>query len=84
MGIRIGWLSHILCPGESWCKRCQTTWNFVTPHDIPCGGALFCFALCEKCWNETSLQQRIGYHRYAFGKCEDWKIIESNIRQADR
>lgn len=62
MNLRIGKISNLLAPGYSHCRRCQTNWRFVTPHDTDWGWK-GCIALCEKCWRELTPEQRLPYYR---------------------
>lgn len=83
-GRRIGPISWYLGPGYSQCQRCKTTWAFVEPHAVdyalcsdnddsfvePDGkmGGSGIFFLCEQCWNECSVNERVHYARVIFDK----------------
>lgn len=62
MNWRIGRVGKLFAPSYGWCLRCQTPWAFVPYHSTD-WGSKGCIALCEKCWHELSLHQRLPYYR---------------------
>tara|TARA_A200000159_G_scaffold72689_1_gene67445 strand:+ start:258 stop:542 length:285 start_codon:yes stop_codon:yes gene_type:complete len=62
MDIRIGILSKLITPNHGSCSHCNTTWAFVTPHEVPynrSGGSFF--IVCEKCNKEATIEQLLAY-----------------------
>lgn len=72
-------LSAILAPRYSWCMRCGTAWKFVegravyynkpseSTTDKPWGH----FALCQECWDECDVEERVQHHMAAFNQYTD-------------
>lgn len=93
LNVRLGTWSQRLAPGYSWCFRCETPWLFVKHHDTEyveltetqAGRA--CFALCEKCWAELTIKQRMPYYRQLWehweslgvGEERHWQDIEAAV-----
>ncbi len=83
--MRLGRISQWFAPGYSWCVRCKTSWRFIEPHVTPYTGNVYeggrgAFALCEKCWQESSLPERIAYYIDRFGGQEEWPLIKAAVR----
>jgi len=68
--IRFGKITKFLTPGYSWCKRCFTTWYFVNGHSTSYSETSGCFPLCEECWAECSIEERLPFYRELF---EEWR-----------
>ena len=62
MNLRIGKISKFLFMNYSYCKKCETTWNLVKPHNVMYSSQRGCFHLCEKCWNESDQMDRLLYY----------------------
>ena len=63
-------------PGFSYCKRCGFPWNFAAHfrgghHSVNYErsyGIIWYgshFALCEKCWTKTTIEEKIHYYTQA-------------------
>lgn len=68
MNIRIGkisqWLPYtkLSSPYLSFCLKCNTTWSFVKCKEIRYDTFSFHFALCKKCFSESSIEERIFFY----------------------
>lgn len=62
MNIRLGPITRVLAPGHSWCRRCDTTWAFVGERVVEYAPGKGVFALCVKCWDEATVQERLDAH----------------------
>lgn len=65
MNVRLGRWSQILAPHYSFCQRCGTPWRFVKERTIPFYDHTGKFAMCEKCWDECSLYERVQHFQSA-------------------
>lgn len=89
--LRLGWISRLLEPHQSWCGRCHTTWAFVEGHTTRYRDGRGCFPLCEKCWIDLATPTaRMPFYRTLFAKWQrdgrndvTWEEIESAV-QAER
>lgn len=70
MNLRIGKISRLVSPGWGSCYRCYTTWNFVKSHITSINHTSGCFPLCEKCWAELSVYERIPFYKQLY---DSWK-----------
>ncbi len=96
--LRLGAWSRLFAPGYGRCRACGTPWLFVYPHTTEYGrhtyyptqgigwGPKGCFPLCEKCWTERTIIQRLPYYWDHFlagghniGSSARWKLIESAV-----
>lgn len=57
-----GLLSQLLAPGHGFCPRCQTSWKYAKGHSVAYDKGQGCFPLCEDCWWESSLSEKIEYY----------------------
>lgn len=62
LNIRLGRWSQILAPGYSYCRRCKTPWLFVEERTVWYTRSSGQFALCIKCWDEATAEQRVAAH----------------------
>lgn len=85
MGLRIGRISRLLSPGYGACEKCKTTWNFVEPHSVDLTWGHGTFALCEKCWDESTEEERVHYHYQVWIKyhsgIREWEPVEEAVRE---
>lgn len=51
-----------LAPGYGTCFRCDIPWKFIKGHPTPYGGGRACFPLCEMCWQELTIEERLPYY----------------------
>ncbi len=83
MYFRIGKVSKLIFPGYGFCKKCNTTWNLVRIKDVAYSEDGGCFHLCEKCWKESSQEERIEYYlsteRYRRSKTEIETLIKNIV-----
>lgn len=49
-------------PGFGWCLRCEMPWKFIEHHSTPYTYNRACFALCEMCWNDLTIEERLPYY----------------------
>lgn len=87
-----------LHPGWGRCKRCNLNWHDAPGHtttylrDETGGSGIF--AICQQCWQECSIEERIPYYRLLWvdqqrwvseteqaDHIEKWRLIESAVRQ---
>ena len=55
-------IERLLSPGYSHCFRCKRPWRFVVPHSTIYDRQRGCFPLCEKCWGEITIDERIPFY----------------------
>jgi hypothetical protein len=62
----IGNILRLFHPGWGYCKKCHYPWKFRKDVSInyyrSYGIYNGYFALCEKCWNKTTLEEKIKYY----------------------
>lgn len=86
----VGAISQIVKPFQSECGRCGRTWAFADEHMTwyeprdctvkrPERGS-GCFPLCETCWSELTIEERLPYYQELFLY---WKSIGSAKTQED-
>lgn len=56
-------IERLLAPGYSECRRCRRPWKFVEPRTVLYTDSRGCFALCTRCWDESTPPQRVRYYR---------------------
>ncbi len=59
-------LTYLPDPGYRGCQRCRCSWQSVRPHRVPVETKTYSggiFALCEQCWRETGVEERLRMHR---------------------
>lgn len=64
-----GNLAEHIYPNDGRCSRCKTPWAVCKPHPT---GDVCCLALCQKCWRELSVSQRLVY----YVDQRIWKIVD--------
>ena len=76
-------LAQLLYPGYSFCGRCKMPWSLVELHNTHYNNHQGCFPLCEDCWNDLSINDRLPYYEYLvfyeWGKPDLWKDIEQAV-----
>jgi hypothetical protein len=65
MNIRIGKISQWISPNFSFCLICNTTWKFVKNKSLNYEEYSGHFALCEKCYDDCSIDEKIYYYTQA-------------------
>lgn len=79
----VGLVSRMVYLNYSACGRCNRSWalvdEHVTPVDFSTGGH-GCFPLCETCWSELTIEERLPYYHELFLY---WKSIGSDKTQED-
>ena len=64
MNMRLGPVTKWISPGFGSCGKCGTTWVFVKSHETTLKKiGSECFPLCELCWGELSIEDRIPFYR---------------------
>lgn len=62
----LGEASRLLFPSYSWCGHCTRTWNVCKCHITDYMYENFitwgCFPLCEDCWKELTIEERLPYY----------------------
>ena len=67
--------------GDSRCLRCATPWWATEAHHTMYDECRGCFPLCDACWSELSIEERVPY----YGKlCEEWARQEPSNRERAR
>lgn len=80
MNLRIGSIGRIFS-SLMCCSKCDTPFSFVQ-----CGPTIRTFknfghfSMCQKCWDESSIEQRVCCFRVHHGYKAEWSVIESKIR----
>jgi len=85
----VGFFSRLVPLGYSHCYHCGRTWNIVrkmhcTQYDDVWG----CCPLCEKCWRDMTIEQRVKAHwqlyldwqKFGAVDVEKWHAIERAVR----
>ncbi len=72
-------------PGSSWCGRCGRPWT-VRPgkgteftlknHATDYGQGSACFPLCESCWSQLTIDERLPYY---VALVNEWERIGSPV-----
>ena len=63
MNLRLGKVTQFLTPGYGSCGKCETTWAFVEGHSTIYLNGSGCFPLCELCWSELLIEDRLPFYR---------------------
>lgn len=97
-GWRIGRISRLLGLWRrgwslGWCYRCKTCWTFIPHHVTNYSPGCGCFPLCEPCWKELTIEDRLPYYRKLYEQWlrddyrffdnhtpETWNQIEQAVR----
>jgi len=59
-----GYFGRWFAPGYSACGRCRRPWKFCDGHSTRYSDSHGCFPLCEQCWLELTVEQRMPFYRY--------------------
>ncbi len=78
-----------LSPGYSGCGHCHRNWRICQSHSTKISGEEGVFPLCEECWEELSIEQRLPYYQALWDKWqewgdsdeEEWERIEEAVRR---
>ena len=63
----IGNISEFAFTDYGSCSRCSRTWNICTPHVTSYLRDTYgCFCLCEECWSELSIEERLPHYNKLF------------------
>lgn len=71
INMRIGKISQFIFMSYGYCLHCGTTWNLVESHVTQYTESMGCFPLCEKCWSELNITQRLNYYYQLINQWED-------------
>ena len=55
-------LLNPLFPQYSKCRRCNRNWKICKGHTTPYDATSGCFPLCEDCWLELGVEERVPYY----------------------
>lgn len=58
--------------GIGRCHSCRINWHAIQSHDTSYDDTHACFPLCEICWDQLSIHQRLRYYRKLF---DSWRCI---------
>ena len=58
----VGNVARILFPSYSACGHCGRPWKIVDGHATPYKPSYGCFPLCEDCWGELTIDERLPYY----------------------
>lgn len=61
------------------CVRCELPWNVTEGHTTKISPFESCFALCEKCWEDLSPEERLPFYKALF---EKWQGDEISRKEA--
>ena len=79
----LGKISQVISPAYSCCGRCGITWNFVENHSTMITQSTGMFPLCEDCWSELAIKERLPYYKALYNKWgsgkQDWDNIEKAV-----
>lgn len=88
----IGLISRTIFLSYSSCGRCGRTWNICKGHSTQYTESRGCFPLCEECWEELSIFERLPYYKALWNKwrssglpnCNSmsWDMLWTNIERA--
>lgn len=53
---------QLIAPGYSTCKKCHRPWKFVEGHDVYYAFGRGMFAVCEECWQHSTLPELKKYY----------------------
>ena len=78
-----------LSPGYSGCGHCHRNWRICQSHGTKISGEEGVFPLCQECWEELSIEQRLPYYQALWNKWqewgdsdeEEWERIEEAVRK---
>lgn len=90
----IGKIWKFLYPNYSTCGRCGRTWNICESHSTPYSEHGSCFPLCQDCFNELTIDERLPYYRQLIDEWIEggdenhngqswnnlWDVLEQNVR----
>lgn len=69
-------------PGYSYCYRCTMPWKFTEAHVTNFSSNQGCFPLCQQCWSELTIEQRIPYYEMLFPRWEQDTPMEDEEKEA--
>lgn len=70
-----------LSPGYSTCMRCLRPWKYVEGHSTQYTEVRGCFPLCEGCWSDLSVEERLPYYRRLV---EEWAADMTHVTPSER
>ena len=79
----VGYIAHFFSPAFSTCHRCGRPWNITKGHStyFPPGNG--CFPLCEKCWGELTVRERLPYYKELYDSWSypkgEWEAIKKAV-----
>jgi hypothetical protein len=77
--------ARLAFPQYSTCKRCGMPWGCVRPHSVALSVNRGCFAICEDCWGETDVNERLIYFATAHAMhwpSKDWADVRAAVLAA--
>ena len=76
-----GKLLQFFAFGYSTCGRCNIPWKFVKNHVTFFEKNRGCFSLCESCWQELSIKERLPFYYDLINKWneDDFDITDKII-----
>lgn len=75
-------------PAIGGCLRCKRKWAICTEHATSFSEQESMFPLCEECWQELPIEQRLAYYSQLYAEwlacdaeCQhEWPAIEAAVR----
>lgn len=80
--VRLGRWSRALAPAYGVCRQCETPWRFVQPRIVNYGDGRGQFALCVKCWDESTVDERLHAHRVVTLMWDDAPTVLPDVEAA--
>ena len=71
----VGFVTSRLFPSYSTCYHCGRPWKIVEPHDTNFRAGHGCFPLCQECWGELSIEQRLPYYEALVNHWIAWDVL---------
>ena len=86
----VAWLLNRFYPGYGGCFRCRRNWKIARAHVTHYSSEDGMFPLCQVCWQECSIRERLIYHHVLWLEWQQvsknpdgipqWPLIEQAVR----
>jgi hypothetical protein len=80
-----GLLLKPLALGYGSCGCCGVPWKFTKRHTTDYSSISGCFPLCEKCWSELSIDDRVIYYYrlvcQVWNRPEVWETVYKAVKE---
>ncbi len=71
-----GTICGAFSPRYSSCGRCNMTWDYVDGHDTKYSETMGCFPLCERCWGELTIEERLPYYKALWIEWDKFRVTD--------